>query len=357
MHTRVSAAYNATAPLVIASQGHFWAGIRRVQTPNGTAATGQMFVQYQIPAEQRQPYPIVMVHGGGGQGTEFLMTPDGRPGWAEYFLRHGFAVYVVDRPGFGRSPATPDSVGPLSPPPAYEFVADNLTAPEKAATPHAGAVRHKQWPGTGTLGDPALDQFMAALDQFQFTPATAQAAARDAGIQLLDRIGPSVILTHSSGAPFGWLVADARPQLVRGIIAIEPIGPPFAELRGGGRLDWGITAVPMAFEPPAASAADLATEIRKAPQPGFVDCLVQAEPARKLPNLRSIPIVVVTAEASHTAPWQHGVVDFLNQAGAQAGHLRLEEAGIHGNGHMMMLEKNSDAIAGALIRWLNANVQ
>jgi hypothetical protein len=37
--------------------------------------------------------------------------------------------------------------------------------------------------------------------------------------------------------------------------------------------------------------------------------------------------------------------------------LRLGEAGIHGNGHMMMLEKNSDIVAGALVRWLNANVQ
>ena len=33
--------------------------------------------------------------------------------------------------------------------------------------------------------------------------------------------------------------------------------------------------------------------------------------------------------------------------------LRLTEAGIHGNGHMMMLEKNSDAIAKAMADWLD----
>ncbi len=152
-------------------------------------------------------------------------------------------------------------------------------------------------------------------------------------------------------------MADARPQLVRGIIAIEPIGPAFADLRSGGKLSWGLASVPMTFDPPADSPADLKIEMRKAPQPGFVDCMVQAEPARKLPNLRGIPIVVVTGEASFATPWQHGVVDFLNQAGAQAGHLRLEEAGIHGNGHLMMMEKNSDVIAAALVRWLNANVR
>lgn len=345
------------APLVIADQGHFWVGIRRTRLPNGQVATGQMFVQYQIPAELRHPYPVVMVHGGGGQGTDYLTTPDGRPGWAEYFLRHGFAVYVVDRPGFGRSPFVAEAYGPASAPLSYEFVSDVFTAPEKAMSPTPGAARHTQWPGSGQADDPAVDQFVASLDQHQAPPAATQAAAKEAGAQLLDRIGPSVVMTHSSGGPFGWLVADARPQLVRGIIAIEPIGPAFADLRTGGKLAWGLTSVPMTFDPPAQSPADLRIEIRKAPQAGFAECLVQAEPARKLPNLRGIPIVVVTSEASFAAPWQHGVVDFLNQAGAQAGHLRLEEAGIHGNGHLMMMEKNSDVIAAALVRWLNANVR
>ena len=75
------------APLVLADQGFFWTGLVRQQTPNGTIAAGQMFVQYQIPEHIRHPYPIVMVHGGGGQGTDFLGTPDGRPGWATYFLK------------------------------------------------------------------------------------------------------------------------------------------------------------------------------------------------------------------------------------------------------------------------------
>jgi hypothetical protein len=48
----------------------------------------------------------------------------------------------------------------------------------------------------------------------------------------------------------------------------------------------------------------------------------------------------------------HGVVDFLAQAGAAAEHLRLETLGIRGNGHAMMLEKNSDDIAAALHGWL-----
>ena len=67
-------------PLTIADQGSFWVGVQRVEKPFGLVANGQMFVQYQIPVERRHPYPIVMVHGGGGQALDMLTTADGRPG-------------------------------------------------------------------------------------------------------------------------------------------------------------------------------------------------------------------------------------------------------------------------------------
>ena len=48
----------------------------------------------------------------------------------------------------------------------------------------------------------------------------------------------------------------------------------------------------------------------------------------------------------------HGIVDFLAQAGATIEHLRLEDVGIHGNGHAMMLETNSDEIAQVIQDWI-----
>ncbi|MEJ7658536.1 MAG: alpha/beta fold hydrolase [Hymenobacter sp.] len=51
-----------------------------------------------------QPYPLVLVHGGTFQGTEWGTTPDGRPGWAQRLQEAGYAVLLVDRPGHGRSP-------------------------------------------------------------------------------------------------------------------------------------------------------------------------------------------------------------------------------------------------------------
>ena len=46
----------------------------------------QMYVEYMIPAQVRHPFPMVLVHGGGGQGTDWMGTPDGRPGWFQILV-------------------------------------------------------------------------------------------------------------------------------------------------------------------------------------------------------------------------------------------------------------------------------
>ncbi len=134
-------------PITIADQGFFWVGVQRKKMPYGTITAGQMYVQYQIPAKQTHPYPLVLVHGGGGQGLDYLGTPDGREGWATWFLRQGYAVYVVDRPGHGRAPYHADALGPASPPATYEGLGDLFTRPaEKMPSAYPQAKLHNQWP-------------------------------------------------------------------------------------------------------------------------------------------------------------------------------------------------------------------
>ena len=43
---------------------------------------------------------------------------------------------------------------------------------------------------------------------------------------------------------------------------------------------------------------------------------------------------------------------YLTQAGVRNAMIRLGDVGIHGNGHMMMLEQNSDDIAAVMRDWL-----
>src|SRR5258708_15085590 len=98
--------------LTIARQGNFYIGGKYVESNGDMPMIGQAFVQFQIPQRQTHPYPIVMVHGGGQTGSGWISTPDGRDGWATYFLRHGHAVYVVDQVARGRSAYIADVYGP-----------------------------------------------------------------------------------------------------------------------------------------------------------------------------------------------------------------------------------------------------
>jgi pimeloyl-ACP methyl ester carboxylesterase len=356
--------FDEKRPLEIADQGCFYAGGRYVEEGGKRSLLGQMFVQYQVPAKRRFPHPVVMIHGGGQTAVNFLGTPDGRHGWADDFLAHGYAVYLVDQPGRGRSgyyrgygkSAHRDAEG----------IAGRFSAPERV-NQWEQAKHHTQWPGDGH-GDAAFDQFYASQVESMTDVAALERMMREAGAALLDRIGPAVLLTHSQGGPLGWTIADARPKLVKGILAIEPNGAPLYEQKFTGPPDWmvddvvarpwGITRGPLAFAPVVKDASELKfVKQDKADGPGLVRCWLQADPPRKLVNLAGIPILIVTAEASYHAPYDHCTSHFLRQAGVEHEFARLADHGIRGNGHMMMLEKNNLEISAFLRQWLEKRVK
>src|SRR5207237_8771333 len=97
------AASSPDEPLMIAKQCNFHIGGKYGESKGDMPMVGQAFVEYQIPQRQIHPYPIVMIHGGGQTGSGWISTPDGREGWAQYFLRRGYAIYIVDQVARGRS--------------------------------------------------------------------------------------------------------------------------------------------------------------------------------------------------------------------------------------------------------------
>jgi pimeloyl-ACP methyl ester carboxylesterase len=316
-------------------RGSFWIPGERVQTPGGTVSRGPMFVAWEAPADAdaAQPLPLVLVHGGGGQGLDYLATPDGRPGWASLMVDAGYAVYVVDRPGHGRSAHHPDVLGPMGPPFPFEIGAQLFAPP-------AGSVAgHTQWPGPGGVDDPAFEQFMCCAGPMLASLADGHALEAERLARLLDVVGECVLVTHSAGSACGWLAAQARPSLVRALVAIEPMGPPFAEMPGMGPLHWGLTAAPLEFDPPVDDPA----------------ALHDGTP-RRLAGLADIPVTVVTGEASPFAAWDREVIAFLQRFGCDVERLHLADHGVHGNGHAMMLERNHGEALAPILAWIDSRV-
>ena len=124
----------------------------------------------------------------------------------------------------------------------------------------------------------------------------------------IDRVGPSIILFHSQAGSFGFKVAQARPDKVKALIAIEPAG--------------------------------------------------LGDPA-KADVLKNIPTLIVYGDyIEKDSRWPkiraNGIAfaDAIKAAGGSVDVVDLPQAGIKGNSHMVMMDKNSDQVAELINKWL-----
>ena len=323
-------------------QGFFWVGARPkvVETParpgaapgTGHIIEGQMYVGYQLAAKKRHPYPLVLVHGGGGQATDWMGTPDGRDGWLDYFLAAGFDVYFVDRPAHGRSPNN-RGYGELRP----SVTTEQMT--------NAFLAQSKQYPGGGAPTSKENIQHTASSEP---GPTVSNTVLQEDLAELLDRIGPAIMVTHSAGGPSGWLAMAARPDKVKAVLAIEPA--------------MGITenlAPLIGFKPALAQGETIATVELPAEGAGLNPCRLQPkDKVHTVPAYAAKKVLFVVSPQSTPmfTPNVHCFVQTLNQLGADAKLARLEQDyGIHGNGHFMNEELNNGEIAKKVfIPWLSS---
>jgi pimeloyl-ACP methyl ester carboxylesterase len=349
-----------SAQRAASTRDFFYVGGKYSGQGNAEVMAGQMYVEVLKPARVTRPYPLVFFHGAGQTATNWISTRDGRPGWADYFLNQGYVLYLVDQPARGRS-AWRSTVNGALQDVSVSTVEQRFTAPEKF-TMWPQATLHTQWPGDGERkgmrGDQIFDQFYASQVASLASAVETQTLAQSAGAALLDRIGPAIVVTHSQAGPFGWLLADVRPKAVKAVVAVEPNGPPFQNAVTGEERAraWGISDIPLTYDPPVREGDALQPIREDKIGRDLVACWKQPDPPRRLSKLQGIPILIVTAEASYHAAYDHCTSAYLTQAGVPHTFTRLEHEGIHGNGHMMMLEKNNLEVAAYLQKWLTAHV-
>lgn len=339
------------------AETQFYVGGRTVTDLHGdTHLVGQMYVR-SYPGLDPTLTPIALFHGGAQTGHFYEHAPDGGPGFAQLLARLGRTTYVVDLPGVGRSKYYAPTDGPVT-----HYSAELIELIFTATSVHGHwptAGLHTQWPGSGQRGDPIFDAFYASQVGRLTDESSTERSVCAAGADLVDRIGPCFLLTHSQSGPFGWHIANARPRAVRGIVAIEPKGPPFYDIladptTSAPQRPFGLTATPLTYQPPLPDdATTLPFTSHPAPTNDEPGTLVhQPTPPRTVPNLYGLPVLVVTGEASYHSTYDHHTVDFLRTAGVAVEHAHLAAQGIHGNGHLLTLERNRNEIADFIERWL-----
>jgi pimeloyl-ACP methyl ester carboxylesterase len=272
--------------------------------PNGEFAVEQMYVQYVRLAQPRSRLPVLLWHGGGLTGVTWETTPDGRPGWQQFFLQAGYDTYVSDavergRASWARYPEI------FASEPFFRSRKEGWELFRIGPSYEVGG-RREAFEGT-QFPIEAYDQFtMQAVPRW----ATNDAATQRAYDALVQRVCPCIIVVHSQGANFAFNAAVTAPDKVRAVVAVEPSG---------------------------------------APDPARVE----AARARGVPHL-----FVWGDYIDRHAFWQRIVAapnrwrDALREAGARVETLDLPAAGVRGNSHMLMMDRNSDEIARRVEAWI-----
>lgn len=189
---------------------------------NGEHSVGQLYAQHFELEQPLHSLPVLLWHGGGMTGACWETTPSGLPGWLDFFLRAGHSVYLVDAFERGRASWPPfPEVLPDRPEHRPLATVWNLFrfGAEGDYTSH---VDHTPYPG--------LRFPIQHLEQFarQMVPrwGGTEAQALEAYGQLLQHIGPCIVIGHSQGANYALICGQRYPELVKAVVAVEPSAVP-----------------------------------------------------------------------------------------------------------------------------------
>ena len=280
--------------------------------PSGQVVVDNVYATYQYPADRRFPHPILFNSGGGHTARVYDTTPDGREGWLTLFLREGFAVYGVDRPNTGRSGTDTCKINAvrLGRAPASELPPINRYAAESSwVTFRWGPKFGEPYPNTQFPIEAANNYYPQTVSTYRDPQETRKSVAAFAA--LIDKVPEQVIIqSWSSSGLLGYLTAIERVDRVKAILAVETSVTAFAEIPAEGRR-----------------------------------------------KLASIPILIVIGDRAPDRV--EASRKFQKEMTAIGGSVTVDvlpEAGIFGNGHTMMLEKNNKQIMHRMIAWLEGTV-
>ncbi|SOE91794.1 Alpha/beta hydrolase family protein [Burkholderia sp. D7] len=272
--------------------------------PNGDYETGQMYVNYVLLSKPKFGVPMLMWHGGGLTGQTWETKPDGKPGWNTFFMRAGFNVYVSDAVERGKSTWSKY-------PEIYTSNPIFRTKKEAWELFRLGP----QYEGDGKSTPYADTQFPVESFRNFAAESTARWLTNDVPTQEaydkeVQKVCPCVLVAHSQGASFALTAAQHAPDKIKAVVLVEASSAPDVT-----RVDFSkIRRIPYLF-----LWGDHIND--SALWPGF-----QAKAKTYYADLKA---------ENAPATW-----------------INLPELGIHGNTHMIMMDKNSDDVAKIVLDWL-----
>lgn len=342
----------SSPPLMLKGEGSFFVGGNThvidpkyvspssFSADSGNSMINQMYVQYQIPQNAIDQYPIVFVHGCCLTSKTWETTPDGRMGWYEYFTRRGFKTYMGEQVGRGRSGfdaltyqkvLTGDLPGNKNP--AILIATDKFAwsvfrwGDYDTKTPFKDERFPMQTVGVGknstlTFYKQVIPDLNSTLSEASSptcadgtcTPSDPNAPFNtpDNMALLANQLGGAILVGHSQSSGYPTMAA-LRPNSsnVKGIIQLET---------------------------------------------GCFSNLTAAN----IQVLKNIPILIMVGDHFTTAQPPATCVTMqkqIKEAGGDMTFVALPDIGIHGNSHMFMQDNNNLQIADLIIKWISNHVK
>ena len=337
-----------------------------------------MYVQFQIPAKARG-WPVIMVHGSSHTGACLESTPDGREGWYPYFVRHGVATYVVDQAGRGRSGFDQsvlhdaeskllggDTAGAADRIPGFGRITDNAAwtnwfghlVPADSTVLTGRLIPH------GDADDPNPNpEASRTYSLFPSTPSIESGRPPGGSVR-----------TAGAGAAYALSTQTARPS--RGALhgsVCDTATQGVATLRHGARIRRSSKAGRSRDATHSQSGImghHMLRLLKERGQANLLKGLITLEGSCSLSgsgltaaDFDNIPYLAVKGDYANVSPACSETVAAINARRAEklgtakAEYLKLDEIGMLGVTHMMMLDKNNLKIADILLEWVKKNVR
>lgn len=350
---------------------------------------GQMYVQFQIPAKRSAPnWPVIMVHGSTHTGAALESTPDGREGWYPYFVRKGVSTYVVDQSGRGRSGfdqsvlheaearlLAGDTKGAAELIPNFGRITDNgaWTAWFGHLVPNGSTVLTGTLIPHGAANDPQPnpDSYKHVAPLFPLDAVDETIAARTGAIgpapngsraayalEYYKQLVPNAEVTLP-----GSTCATCNPSQLSPANTWTPLNLALLVERLGG-------AIVATHSQSGIMGHHMVRILKERGHLDLVKGLITIEGGCSLPNsgltaadFDSIPYLALKGDYTPTSAQCQETVDAINarraskQGTAKAEYMKLDEMGMLGVTHMMMLDRRNLEIADLMLNWASKNVR
>jgi len=335
-------AFSAYTQIIIESQGNRTFGGVTLSDNGQDFACDHGYVDWQIPPNARH-FPILFVHASSKRTWETTFDSN-REGFLPIFLRRGYSVFTTDLPRTGQAG---QGCQPSYYDPSEQWSNQETITNWRFGRWFQGELAPTFYPDVQfPQDDPDALNELFRVQTPEYDGLEAEEVETNALAILVNEIGPSIMLTHSSTGIRGWVTAT-KTDAIAAIVSYEP-----------GAFIFPESNYP---DPILMSDGSYASPGRMISDDAFIKLIkfpiqiIWGDYIPSEPNIEFTGALQTLDNRRANVLRAQLMTDLINHYGGNAENIILPNIGIYGNTHWPMTDLNNLKIADLLEQFLTAN--